>query len=258
MPAGEHRNVLDIAGRSGDGRLDDSFAPKASILERRDNSIYGSSSDFGVTYDSSLANTFSSSFELRFDEENPRCVVRTEFCELLADGSKGDERQVRNDDVKRVSEHGWVDRPDIRTLDDIDPLVLTDTPMHLAVPNVHRAHRDRTALQKTVGETTSGCADVDRPETGWIDVERRQRGVELPARSADKRLWRADDVHRLVWCHHGCRLWRRVRADTHEACVNGALRFGATLDEFAPDKLGVESATGQEEVSTAASPVPDV
>lgn len=258
MPAGEHGNILDIAGRSGDGRFDYSVTPETSRVERSENGVYHLSADSGVTYDSPFPNALAACFELWLDEKKPDRVFCPEHRELYAHGSKGDERQIRDDDVKHVSEHRRVSGSDVRTLDDIDPFVLADTPMHLAVADIDRAHRGCPALEQAIGETACGCTHINCPETGHIDVERRERGVEFPARSGDKGFRRTDDVQRFIRGHHGCWLRGRIRAYAYEAGVNRAFGLGTTFDELAPDQFSVEPATGQEEDSVAASPGPDV
>src|SRR4051812_27987589 len=69
--------------------------------------------------------------------------------------------------------------------------------MQLAVADIDRVDLARTALEKTIGETTRACPEVRTCRFGWIYGKRGESMVELLAPSAHKTLPGAKRQHLL-------------------------------------------------------------
>ena len=104
------------------------------------------------------------------------------------DLAQRDERDVDDDQVRRVRELLGRERAGVDALDHGHARVLAQAPVELAVGDVERDHVRRAALQQAVGEAAGGRADVQRrggrrPAT----AERVERVGELDAAARDVR-----------------------------------------------------------------------
>ena len=75
--------------------------------------------------------------------------------------------------------------PGVGALEHGDARVLAQPPVQLPVADVDGDHARGAALQQAVDEAAGGAAQVDRVLAGHVDVQARERRVELVAAARD-------------------------------------------------------------------------
>src|SRR5262245_42596497 len=172
--------------------------------------------------------------ELRLDEDQRTPAGR-------GDGQRGrqreperDEGHVARDQVRGIWQRTWLAY--VRALDHHDPGVVPQPRMELAVAHVERDHVRGAVLQQTVGEAACRRADVESARSRDVDVEVRQRVLELLAATGDiaGRLL-DDELCALV------DLLARLLVSPHAAREHERLRLRAAVGEPALNKQHVQA-----------------
>ena len=97
---------------------------------------------------------------------------------------------------RREGQVGGLELAGVEPLDHVDPRVLAQPPVELAVGDVERDHPGGAALQQAVGEAAGRGADVEAVEPGDVDAERVERVVELEPAARDEARPLVDDQGR--------------------------------------------------------------
>src|SRR5436309_2488512 len=125
----------------------------------------------GLTDQAAFADEVLTYLELWLDERD-RFTTRREDVE---DGGQHlfqrDERDVDDGQGRLVTEDARVERARVRLLHDDDARIAAQAGIELSGAHVDRIHARGATLEKTVGETAGGCADVDAQLADDVDVE---------------------------------------------------------------------------------------
>ena len=138
---GEQRNELDVAGRSSDRRYSEPLTSETDILEGCHDIGDGLSTYPRIANDPALAHAIASGFELRFDQEDPSSVGRTDALDLACEACERDERQVAHHEIEWWTVEAWIGGADVGPFDDLDSFVRPHAPVHLPVADVHSHDR---------------------------------------------------------------------------------------------------------------------
>jgi hypothetical protein len=123
---------------------------------------------------------------------------------------------------------------------DDNAAVVPELPGELAPANVHGKNLRRAVLQQTIGESAGGCAQVERRQSGDIQLKVEQGMFQFVAATAD--VFFARDQGELVIGFDGVtRFVRGLVVDADLAGKNGAFGAFAAFTKAAFNQCLVEA-----------------
>ena len=127
---------LTVPGGAGELRRHSVDQPKPKALRCGHNPRHGPPPDGRIPHHAALAHCITAGFELGFHEEQEIGIGRRYACQSLEDGRQRDKGEIRNHAIglerKLVTRH----QPDVRALEDRDPIVVPDLPVELSIADI--------------------------------------------------------------------------------------------------------------------------
>ena len=99
--------------------------------------------------------------------------------------------EIGHDEVDRTADVVRPEVTDVAAFSYVDPRIVPNGRVELAVPDVDGHDLRRAPLEEAVGEATCGGAGVEGPAAGDVDREVAQGGVQLLSTPADEARRRA-------------------------------------------------------------------
>ena len=136
----------------------------------------------------SRADSFLAHFELRLDHQDEVRRGCGHGYQGRQDGGERNERQVSHHEIWQVRQliTRGIEVSNVRALEDRDPIVRSQRPRQLPVPDINGDHVASTPLQENLGEATSRGSGVQRIRISDVETERVQGSDQLVGASGDE------------------------------------------------------------------------
>ena len=109
--------------------------------------------------------------ELGFDQRENHTIWSYQLESARQDQTQRDEGDIDHAKIDKLRNVLTREKPRIQLLQHNNTRIVPDFPCQLAVADIHRVHFGGAALQKTIGESASRCADVQRNLIANTNIE---------------------------------------------------------------------------------------
>src|SRR6266542_580688 len=239
----EREQPLAIARRPLDRRLGVAQDLEPEVARRRRDRLERRAALRVVPDDAALPDLALADLELRLHEKERVPAGPQDGLHGGEDEPERDEGEVPGDEVHPLAERRGVEEARVLPLAHDDARVAAELRVELPVPDVHREHPRRAALEEEVREAAGGGPEVGADLPARIDREGIERLLELEGPAGDvarrRRVRLQPDRQRRVDERAG--LVHPRLADHHRAGHDERLRLRAGLGEPALDQQQVDS-----------------
>ena len=121
-----------------------------------------------------------------FDKRNHESVRLQQLKRGWQDQSQRNKADVRDGDPYALPEISLAEVAAVEPFLHDDARILTDFPVQLAVSDIDGVHLRRPVLQKAIGESSGGCADVEGDPPGRVDIKCGERAFKFQSTATDE------------------------------------------------------------------------
>lgn len=180
------QDELSIALGAPYHRTDEANRANSGVGQRHGRLLDRERVDFRVAHNPTSAHELLPDLELGLDEEHPIGAFGSQRSDVASNESQRYEGEIGHYQVERSAERGGIDMTDVRSFNNHDPRIGSDSLMKLTIPNVERHHPDGPALQEAVGESPGRRTHIDRSPSVDCNTEHFDRVVEFRPGPADE------------------------------------------------------------------------
>jgi hypothetical protein len=109
-----------------------------------------------------------------------------------------------------------VKRSDIRAIQDMYPRIISHALVELSRPDIHCDHLPGAMFEQAIGKPSSGRTGIQTPQTGYIQAESAESGMQLDTASGDIAIVdSSSDDYGLIKRKHPGRFQRNGPGDKH-------------------------------------------
>ncbi len=190
----------------------------------------------GIAHDAAFANLLAARLELRFHQDHKlKTIARRVGLHTAQHGRENecsrDEGNIHGDKADRLLPQRWISPNLLRRkvasvgfFQQPDAGIAAQSRIHLSVTGVHCDYFSRATLEKAVGETAGGSANVHAGPAAHVDLPMLQRARQLEPSTTHKRLLVAQDAELGVCFDVGSGLFDLLLIHQHPTCQNERLR----------------------------------